>query len=319
MEEFTLVLIFHQVDVGSGSCAVVEQSLRVQVKCSLLGLFILTHEPAIACTQSRSVCDYQDPRQNRIKFVMQHPAKTVAPETSSGNASDEKSIAATVPLQANPTTVPIRHADSRSVRIPFFRWFGKTGIAPGYKKMLFDVTRPSAPSPQGSEAQRPSRSDTVYLHAARHESSSLFEEDGITPASRVLYPLLATFFDHYGCHFPFYSRNAFTVLVRSGKVSALVLNSICGLSARFSPLADFQNYPPYLRGDTFAQKAKILLVPLLNLPSYDVVASILMLVWLELANNHDVGVWMYMGMACRMAMDLGMHKVREALCLEDHR
>ncbi|KAK6385821.1 hypothetical protein LTS17_001393 [Exophiala oligosperma] len=239
---------------------------------------------------------------------MQHPSKTV-PETPSDNAGDEKRISTTLQPQADLTTVPVRPADSRSVRIPFFRWFGKTGIAPGYKKMLFDVTRPSAPSPQTPDAHQLSgRFDAVIANAAKQESPSLFEEDGITPASRVLYPFLNTFFDHYGCHFPFYHHNAFTKLVRSGKVSALVLNSICGLSARFSPLAEFQTYPPYMRGDTFAQKAKILLVPLLNLPSYDVVASILMLVWLELANNHDVGVWMYMGMACRMAMDLGMHK-----------
>jgi hypothetical protein len=256
-------------------------------------------------------CDYQDPRLNRVKFVMQKPIEDADTKQNDGPVVG-KALTASLGQKVNGiVVVPERIVKPRSIRIPFFRWFGPTGIAPGYKKMLFDVKHLSQQYPD--DIGTPSTpDDEAKIHTSLRESAaaSLFEADGITPASRVLGPLLDTFFDHYGCHFPFYRRDAFTALVKDRKVSALVLNSICGLSARFSPLPEFQDYPLYLRGDIFAQKAKVLLVPLLNLPSYDVVASILMLVWLELASNHDVGVWMYMGIACRMAMDLGMHRVR---------
>ncbi|KAK7887418.1 hypothetical protein LTR67_009838 [Exophiala xenobiotica] len=240
---------------------------------------------------------------------MQKPMKDADTKQNDGPVVG-KALTASLGQKVNGNVVvPERIVEPRSIRIPFFRWFGPTGIAPGYKKMLFDVKHLS--QQYTDDIGTPSTpDDEAKIHTSLRESAaaSLFEADGITPASRVLGPLLDTFFHHYGCHFPFYRRDAFTALVKDRKVSALVLNSICGLSARFSPLPEFQDYPLYLRGDMFAQKAKVLLVPLLNLPSYDVVASILMLVWLELASNHDVGVWMYMGMACRMAMDLGMHR-----------
>jgi hypothetical protein len=198
------------------------------------------------------------------------------------------------------------------IRIPFFRWFGPTGIAPGYKKMLFDVRHSNQPSERDLQS-KPSphpedRSAPPGMIEILMTSSPLFEDDNITPRSSILYPLLHTFFDYYGCHFPFYSREPFIASVKAKKVSSLLLNTICGLAARFSELPELNCGPLHLRGDIFSEKAKFLLVPLLNLPSYETVASILMVVWLELASNHDVGVWMYMGMACRMAVDLGMHK-----------
>jgi len=62
-------------------------------------------------------------------------------------------------------------------------------------------------------------------------------------------------------------------------------------------------------GEVFGDKAKQLLVVLLAVPSYDLVASLLMISWYEFGCNRDVGFWMYSGMAIRMAQDLGMHKL----------
>lgn len=259
-----------------------------------------------ACVESSSQCHYHNPRQHQIRFKLQSfkPGRDLGQEPP--------------PVQrptSNARETPPSHNASSSIRIPFFRWFGPTGIAPGYKKMLFDVKQPTDPSQNTRHAITVPRLEGIVEGGFQHSKGNpFFEEDGLTPASQVLYSLLDTFFEHFNCHFPFYRREPFINSVRCGQVSALVLNSICGLAARFSTLQALQNYPHYLRGDPFTQKAKVLLVPLLNLPSYDVVASMLMLVWLELANNHDVGVWMYMGMACRMAMDLGMHKVSTSRC-----
>ena len=138
----------------------------------------------------------------------------------------------------------------------------------------------------------------------------LFEsDDDLTPSSEILFSLLDTFFEYYSCHFPFLSKDPFLILVREKKVPAILLNSICAMAALFSTLPIFQGQPAYIRGEVFSNKAKHLLVPLLNLPSYEVLESILMIAWMELATCHDVGLWMYTGMAVRMAEDMGMHKV----------
>jgi hypothetical protein len=203
------------------------------------------------------------------------------------------------------------------VRIPFFRWFGPTGIAPGYKKYMTEVKFASDAqeplSPPTSDATAPGQPQRYVQGTPRKVELETFffdPEDNLTPARELLYPLLDTFFDYYGCHFPFHSRDGFVESVKEKKVSAILMNSMCAMAARFSRLSIFEGQLAYLRGEVFANKAKVLLVPLLNLPSYEVVESILMIAWMEMATCHDAGLWMYTGMAVRMAEDLGMHKVR---------
>ncbi|CAM1507657.1 Fc.00g072980.m01.CDS01 [Cosmosporella sp. VM-42] len=201
------------------------------------------------------------------------------------------------------------------VRIPFFRWFGPTGIAPGYKKYMTEVNFTSNPEehlsapPVNNEATGRFNGITNSLFGNSELEAKLFDpEDNLTPVHNVLFPLLETFFDYFGCHFPFHSREIFIASVAEKKVPSILLNSMCAMAARFSSLPIFDGQLAYLRGEVFAHKAKALLVPLLNLPSYEVVESILMIAWMEMATCHDAGLWMYTGMAVRMAEDLGMHK-----------
>ena len=146
---------------------------------------------------------------------------------------------------------------------------------------------------------------------------NVFEADCLTPRIEICLPLLHIFFTRLHCHFPFYSKSSFVAATKAHTASALLLNSMCALAARFSDLSMLQYQLAALRGEVFANKAKLMLVPLLNIPSYDVVASLLMIAWHELANNHDAGLYVYTGMACRMALDLGMEKVSQT-CFSHH-
>ena len=212
---------------------------------------------------------------------------------------------------------PTLHSDRSSrVRIPFFRWFGPTGIAPGYKKYMTEVKFTSDPQeplpapPLDAPAPGHLKGIANSLFSKSESEAMLFDpEDHLTPVHDILFPLLETFFDYFGCHFPFHSRETFIASVKEKKVSGILLNSMCAMAARFSSLPIFEGQLVYLRGEVFANKAKVLLMPLLNLPSYEVVESILMIAWMEMATCHDAGLWMYTGMAVRMAEDLGMHKV----------
>jgi hypothetical protein len=64
----------------------------------------------------------------------------------------------------------------------------------------------------------------------------------------------------------------------------------------------------YAYGEPFADKAKRLLIPLLALPSLEVVQSLVLLTYQEFATDRDSALWMYAGMAIRMAQDIGLEK-----------
>ncbi len=180
------------------------------------------------------------------------------------------------------------------------------------QKFVIDIKDSSQVASLSPTADRPHPPQTdiiASLDISDTEAVFFESDDKLTPRSDILFPLLDTFFDYYSCHFPFHTRASFLESVRQKKVPALLLNSMCALAARFSDLPVFEGQLAYLRGESFANKAKLLLVPLMNLPSFEVVESILMIAWTELGTSHDVGLWMYIGMAVRMAEDLGMHKV----------
>lgn len=64
----------------------------------------------------------------------------------------------------------------------------------------------------------------------------------------------------------------------------------------------------YAYGEPFADRAKRLLIPLLALPSLEVVQSLVLLTYQEYATDRDSGLWMYSGMAIRMVQDIGLEK-----------
>jgi hypothetical protein len=188
--------------------------------------------------------------------------------------------------------------------LTMYRYFGPTAIASGIKTVLFDTNGSTrhATNPDSLERE-------ATLGSSQPENDDVFAADCLTPRTDVSTPLLHIFFAHFHCHFPFFSKLSFMNATQSGTASALLLNAMCALAARFSRHPMLHQESAALRGEVFANKAKIMLVPLLNIPSHDVVASLLMVAWHELANNHDAGLYMYTGMACRMALDLGMDKV----------
>ncbi|KAH8678381.1 fungal-specific transcription factor domain-containing protein [Xylariales sp. PMI_506] len=297
------------------------------------------------CRKRKSKCDGVRPSCRACRESDRHPC--VYPETPTrklvfkqvqfvedgdgdGGAADQRRLQPTVdrqPLNTTarpeaPSTPPVSSPEpllSRStpLSIPFFRWFGPTGISPGHNRFFVPIEN----EPDPDEAPRPQRSllrnresgpkdgSGAAASPIRQLDQRLFEAgDNSTPSAEVLFPLLETFFEYYGCHFPFQPEQSFVQSVKESRVSALLLNSMCAMAARFSSLPMFQGQPAYARGEPFCDKAKHLLVPLLNMPSAEVVQSMMMIAWLELATCRDVGHWMYTGMAVRMAEDMGLHK-----------
>lgn len=105
------------------------------------------------------------------------------------------------------------------------------------------------------------------------------------------------------------------------QVDAILVDAVCALAARFSNDPDLTQkgtmpfgtsqveIPPPERGQAFAHRAKSSIVDLFPCPSVAVVQAALLLAYDEFGANRDSGLWMYLGIAIRMAQDLGMQKL----------
>ncbi|KAJ4113484.1 hypothetical protein NW765_011085 [Fusarium oxysporum] len=133
----------------------------------------------------------------------------------------------------------------------------------------------------------------------------------------VVYRALDVFFQTFGGHFPFLNNQILAGHVRSRQASKFLISSILALTARFCPADMFQSTtdsdsePGYERraAARFLKAAKEQLMCLLAVPAPDVVAGLIVLSWAEFGSNSgEGGLWMFSGMAIRMAQDLGLHR-----------
>lgn len=79
----------------------------------------------------------------------------------------------------------------------------------------------------------------------------------------------------------------------------------CPVSCRMRPES------PGPSAEALADRAKALAVAHLALPSLDIVFGLLLLAYHEHGADRDSGLWAYCGLAIRMCIDLGLHKVSQ--------
>ncbi|PWN21278.1 hypothetical protein BCV69DRAFT_165108 [Microstroma glucosiphilum] len=93
---------------------------------------------------------------------------------------------------------------------------------------------------------------------------------------------------------------------RNATLPAILANSVCAMTARFSDWAELRRKSPKNAGEPFSEMAKTLIVPMLSWPSLDVIEALILLSYAEFGAGSDSGLWMYSGMGMRMATDLGL-------------
>lgn len=168
--------------------------------------------------------------------------------------------------------------------------------------------QPSVGSPPVTEARTP-------LEIPVYDASSMSPSPLITHLCKV-------FFAHLGCSFPFLQRERFMRDLEEKQVDAILVDAVCALAARFSthPMLtgnsdhkDGENESTKLQpseyGQAFAQRAKSAIPDTFPCPSVAVVQAALLLAYDEFGASRDSGLWMYLGIAIRMAQDLGMQSV----------
>ncbi|KAM0285820.1 hypothetical protein ACHAQH_001282 [Verticillium albo-atrum] len=228
--------------------------------------------------------------------------------------------------RSNASRSPILHHKGKpgSHRVPYFRYFGPTAIVPGYKQMVVSVrerrrstagsTSAASPSSSGAAgAQDPSIDSVVLVDAeATVEVLPAYDINDTGPVPPLILHLVKIFFIHLGCSFPFLQEERFTRMVQDKEVEPILVDAVCALSARFSDHPQIARDGKPARSDygvQFAQRAKAATVDTFPAPSVGAVQALLMMAYEGFGANQDSALWMYLGLAIRMAVDLGLQKM----------
>lgn len=205
-------------------------------------------------------------------------------------------------------------------RVPCFRYFGPTAIAPVYRQATVSLgdRRRSNPTESHSEVSSPALgTSAVDFDDSTDEVSTdklpVYDPNGSEPVPPLVLSLVQTFFLHFGSSYPFLKQERFLNKVKEKKVDAFLVDAVCALAARFS------DSPVLPRGDGdvsrsgcgqfYAQRAKAATVDTFPCPSVGAVQAFLLMAYEGFGANQDGALWMYLGLAIRMAVDLGLHKV----------
>lgn len=174
--------------------------------------------------------------------------------------------------------------------LQYYRYLGSTAIAPGYKKISLKIANDNLGANDTGSALRDS---------LQQLDASVFDGSTGLPRAELLPYLLDAFFEYYGGMFCFLNRHQLECLIQTNEISSFLLSSIAALSARFCSPDIFAPCFPSLPNDQirerwqyalpFLSQAKKLLLPLLSIPSCDLVAGLLFLALAEFGDNNEAG------------------------------
>ncbi|KAK0706344.1 fungal-specific transcription factor domain-containing protein [Lasiosphaeria miniovina] len=220
---------------------------------------------------------------------------------------------------------PVEH-HTESHRMPYFRYFGPTAIVPGYKQMVvnvsvnrdrrksrgssFSATSPGSLFGYSLGHHHPSHPETVLETL---EDLPVYDVSDISPPHPIIITLIKTFFLYLGCNYPFLREKRILRMVKEKRLEPILVDSMCALAARFSDLPIFSNEQDARvtkseYGHVFAQRAKAATVDTFPCPSVAAVQACLLMAYEGFGANQDSALWMYLGLAIRMAVDLGLPK-----------
>jgi hypothetical protein len=226
--------------------------------------------------------------------------------------------------------------------MPYFRWLGPTAIMPGFKQMVVKVkrherelTRSSTDGGGAAGMKSPSLNNsgtgTDRRGISRYNSTPgtveneirtpinlPFYDNSAMPPSELITHLGNTFFVHLGCNYPFLQRERFLRDLEEKQVDAILVDAVCALAARFSTHelltqqrnSDGTKFAPAEYGSAFGMRAKTALINTFAVPSVAAAQAALLLAYNEFGESRDSGLWMYLGIAIRIAQDLGMQNLQ---------
>lgn len=260
-----------------------------------------------------------DPSLRPLAPLHRHESNGSVPDIAGKHEMDFRSPEST--HTANSSSLSNRH------RVPFFRYFGPTAIVPGFKQMVVQVKdrdhRRSALSISSESPASGPLGDP--LSVAREQSPQevvFYDATDVGPVAPLITHLCETFFTNLGCNYPFLQRERFMKDLDEKRVDAILVDAVCAIAARFSsnpslarpcedttPVDDKGEVKRAFRGQPYAQRAASVLVDTFGSPTTAVAQASLLLAYEEFGTDRDSGLWMFLGVACRMAVDIGLHRL----------
>lgn len=311
-----------------------EESQKNKVKRN--GLLSLSTIPARNLNGPKNEARKHESRKHESTSLFSKPAapaaqhNAVSSEHGRGDAEATRPPSSPAQAQAQRASYPSTSTDDMplspllrrnySHRVPYFRYFGHTAIVPGFKQMVVSV-RDRRRSTGGSQ----SAASPMSTHSGGFRGSSIAEGSEVAvedmpvydpanpgPVHPLIVNLVKTFFKHLGCSYPFLKQAKFLRLVLEKRVEPILVDAICAIAARFSDAQHLTGgnggLPRTERGHAFAQRAKQATVETFPCPSVGAVQALLLMAYEGFGADQDSALWMYLGLAIRMAVDLGLQK-----------
>jgi hypothetical protein len=211
-------------------------------------------------------------------------------------------------------------------RVPYFRYFGPTAIVPGFKQMVANVYRDSRRKSRGGSFSTASPGSlggygVPHDHSLHQEAAldtledlPVYDVNSSAPVHPLFISLVETFFLHLGCNYRFLRKDRFLAMLVEKRLEPILVDAVCALAARFSDQPIFSNeHDGKMKrseyGHVFAQRAKAAIVDTFPCPSVAAVQACLLMAYEGFGADQDSALWMYLGIAIRMAVDLGLQKM----------
>ncbi|KAK9354935.1 fungal-specific transcription factor domain-containing protein [Lipomyces doorenjongii] len=300
-------------------------------------------QPCTVCSARYIECMYKDnPGVVDLPAKRQKRNKRVS-TTSSSSASPAES---TKPDKSSSAGSPVAAKEPRNpgvlVRQPYFRWLGPTSVAPPVSGSfrLLSVNVSTFGAEKQASSILPCNNVVVGRHVfTRREPAGNHENDLVTSpactAARTRSPSPAddpqslmvdqtqwklgipsketidTFYEHMASYLPFLRRKDLDDRISDGVAGECLLYAMAAISERLKPSQSSLTGEDM--SEVYSERAKMLLLPHLALPSVETVFTLLLIAYLEFACDRDSGLWSWSGLAIRMSYDLGLHKCSDGI------
>ncbi|KAG8532544.1 uncharacterized protein KY384_002421 [Bacidia gigantensis] len=212
-------------------------------------------------------------------------------------------------------------SDTPYTTVHYYRHHGPTAIAPGHKQISLKARDDAPEGTAGAHNLGPPGEPRVSGgDSAAIDGLSIVDSRTGLPESKLLSHILDAYFNYYGDIYCFMNRNYLNQSIAQGRASTFLIWAIAALSSRFcepeifvpyfSPIPEDTKREAWENASPFLEKAKSMVVSAINLPTIDGVAGLLLLAFADFGDNNEAGLWMYTGMALRMAQELGLQRQR---------
>ncbi|ROW06387.1 hypothetical protein VMCG_04281 [Cytospora schulzeri] len=249
-----------------------------------------------------------------------NPSNTQTPGRSGKRLSLQRTVSYSEDGRSSSNRSPVQH-HRESHRVPYFRYFGPTAIVPGYKQMVVNVQHYHRRISRGGSMSAASPNSILSYHSSlpslaetfldASDDIPVYDPNDPAPVHPITTSLIKTFFLHLGCSYPFLREDKTLRLVKEKRLDAILVDAMCALAARFSnidALATDGNGSKSDYGNAFAQRARAATVDTFPCPTVGAVQAFLLLAYEGFGANQDSTLWMYLGLAIRMAIDLGLQR-----------